>query len=181
MSTLDSMRLFAQRKRRENLILALAYAKTLTLLSPANLLLVVGAALLSLVAGATILVDSQIIDARLSGILALISGGLTIVHSKLGCEQYQADCRKMLGLHRAIAEDYENLQVIDDPAVFGERLDALNNVMSSSLKSGSTLPFSRQFMKAQREIDADESRHEARHQASRHLLDAQVVRPGVEH
>jgi hypothetical protein len=49
-----------------------------------------------------------------SGLLALASGALTIIHSKLGCEEYQAECKKLLSFHRGIAEDYGNLKFVDE-------------------------------------------------------------------
>jgi hypothetical protein len=34
-----------------------------------------------------------------------MSGALTIIHSKLGCEQYQAECKKLLSFYRGMAEE----------------------------------------------------------------------------
>ena len=110
MDTISHLKLAAEEKRKENLILSLAYAKTLAWLIPANFILVVGAALLSLVAGATILTENKWLTKDVSGLLALVSGALTIVHSKLGCEQYQGECRKLSAFHRGMAADYGNLK-----------------------------------------------------------------------
>src|SRR5215510_5875019 len=80
---LDELRQAAERKRRESRMLSQAYSSTLSALVPANFLLVVGAALLSLVAGATILIENDLLTKIQSGVLALVSGAFTIIHSKL--------------------------------------------------------------------------------------------------
>lgn len=148
MASIDELKAIAESRNLENKTLAIAYAKTLTALLPANLLLVVGAALLSLVAGATILVDQQIISAQTSGVLALISGGLTLIHSKLGCEHYQAECRRLLAFHRGVAEDYRNLVAIQDPATLAKRVHDLNNELAGALRSSPVMPFEWSMRKA---------------------------------
>lgn len=108
MALIDQLQRDATRRRDENLVLARAYQNTLSLLVPANFILVVGAAILSLVAGATILIESSFLTNVQSGIFALVSGAFTIIHSKPGCEQYQAECKKLLSFHRGIAADCDN-------------------------------------------------------------------------
>ena len=130
----------------------MAYSKTLAWLIPANFILVVGAALLSLVAGATILIANNWLTPVQSGVLALVSGALTIVHSKLGCEQYQAECRKLLAFHRGIAADYGNLQIADDVEELKKRMMALNEQVSAALKSATALPFASVVAKARRTV-----------------------------
>ena len=75
MDTLDGIKEAANSKRKECAILSHAYAATLAALAPANFILVVGAALLSLVAGATVLVEENGIMTHLqAGVLTLVSG-----------------------------------------------------------------------------------------------------------
>jgi hypothetical protein len=131
-------------------VLARAYQKTLALLMPANFVLVVGAAILSLVAGATILIESSFLTKVQSGILALLAGAFTIVHSKLGCEQYQAECKKLLSFHRGIAADYANLLTIGDGDELRKRITALNDQVSTMLKSTTALPFESALERARR-------------------------------
>lgn len=142
METLVDLKQAAEIKEKENRIMSQAYAKTLFALIPANFVLVVGAALLSLVAGATILVKGQILTELTSGVLALVSGAFTIIHSKLGCEQYQAECKKLVSFYRGIAEDYGNLQFTGDIEEFRKRFLALNEQRSAVTKSTSALPLS---------------------------------------
>jgi hypothetical protein len=135
------LKLAAVEKRKENLILSLAYTNTLAWLIPANFILVVGAALLSLVAGATILIANNWLTPVQSGLLALVSGAFTIVHSKLGCEQYQGECRKLSAFHRGMAADYGNLRIADDVEELKKRMVALNEQLSAALKSATASPF----------------------------------------
>lgn len=152
MDTISHLKLAAEEQRKENLILSLAYSKTLAWLIPANFILVVGAALLSLVAGATILIENHWLTTVQSGVLALVSGALTIVHSKLGCEQYQAECRKLVALHRGIAADYGNLQIADDGEELKKRMMALNDQVSAAFRSATAWPFASTIAKAKRTV-----------------------------
>jgi len=141
MTTIDQFKQAAEARWIENLLLSRAYSKTLFLLMPANLILVVGAALLSLVAGASVLSENGLLTNTQSGILALISGAFTVIHSKMGCDQYQAECRKLLSFHRGMAADYANLALIDDIDEFKKQLEALNDQVSATLKSATALPY----------------------------------------
>jgi hypothetical protein len=152
MDAISHLKLAAEEKRKENLILSLAYTNTLVWLIPANFILVVGAALLSLVAGATILIANNWLTPVQSGLLALVSGAFTIVHSKLGCEQYQGECRKLSAFHRGMAADYGNLQIADDVEELKKRMVALNEQHSAALKSATASPFASAVSKAKRTV-----------------------------
>ena len=142
MESLEQLKLASETKRQESIEMARGYAKTLSTLIPANFVLVVGAALLSLIAGATILIDNNLLTPPQSGMLALVSGALTIIHSKLGCEQYQAECKKLLSFHRGMAQDYANLCILTDDEEFRKRLSTLNDQLSAMVKSSTAWPFS---------------------------------------
>jgi hypothetical protein len=141
MENADQLTHGIQVKLNECRVASIAYASTLSALLPANFILVVGAALLSLVAGATILTKTEILSTNQSGILALISAGLTIIHSKLGCEQYQSECKKLASFYRGMAEDYANLQFIGEETELRKRVSALNDQLSAAIKSSSATPF----------------------------------------
>src|SRR5215470_9129265 len=141
METLDELKQGAKVRRRESVDMARAYSATLSALVPANFILVVGAALLSLVAGATILVETHLVSKITSGVLALVSSAFTIIHSRLGCEQYQAECKKLVSFYRGMAEDYGNLQFVADAEEFRKRFFALNDQLSAAAKSASAWPF----------------------------------------
>ena len=141
MNSLDDLKQTAKEKSTECKIQSHAYSITLAALAPANLVLVVGAALLSLVAGASILINNQVISEMQAGIMALVSGGFTIIHSKFGCDQYQAECKKLVSFYKGIAEDYSNLSVTVDTDELRKNLVALNNELSNTIKNSSAFPF----------------------------------------
>ena len=141
MTSLGDLKQGALAKERECNVMSQAYSATLSALAPANFVLVVGAALLSLVAGASILIENNLLTKVQSGVLALVSGAFTIVHSKLGCEQYQAECKKLQSLYRGAAEDYGNLTFVADPDEFRKRFLALNDQLAAAAKNTSALPF----------------------------------------
>jgi len=147
MQLLDQLKQAAEAKRLESIEVAQRYNSSLTVLWPANFVLVVGAALLSLVAGATILIENNLLTKTQSGVLALISGALTIIHSRLGCEQYQAECKKLVSFHRGMAQDYENLGIVADEDEFRKRLTALNDQLSAMVKSTTASPLRWPFSK----------------------------------
>jgi hypothetical protein len=148
MNAIDQLMAEAARRHDENVALSRAYQSTINRLMPANFLLVVGAAILSLLAGATILIENSFLTKVQSGVLALVSGAFTIVHSKLGCEQYQAECKKLMSFHRGIASDYANLLTADDLEDIKKRITALNDQVSAMLKSTTALPFEGAIEKA---------------------------------
>lgn len=121
-------RLIAQVRKNELecKILAKAYSIWLKTLAPANWLLVVGGALLSLIAGASLLVTQGIITKELAGILALISSAFTIIHTKLNCDQHQAECKKLKGIYRSLSLQYSNLYIESDPDAYKRKLQSLN-------------------------------------------------------
>ena len=141
MTTIEQFKQDAEARRAENLLLSEAYSKTLAMLMPANLILVVGAALLSLVAGASVLSENGLLTNDQSGVLALISGALTVIHSKMGCDQYQAECRKLLSFHRGVSADYHNMATVDNIDEFIKQFTALNEQVSSTLKTTTALPY----------------------------------------
>lgn len=84
----------------------------LSALKPANLLLVVGAGLLSLFAGASILTESKIITAQTAGLMALASAALTLIHNLLQCDPHQAECRRLRAAYEGLWTKYDSLDVL---------------------------------------------------------------------
>jgi hypothetical protein len=108
MENLEELKKFATNKSDECKIQSAALSKWLRTLTPANLIFVVGASLLSLVAGSSMLLDNGLIERMHAGLMALVSGGFTVIHSKLGCDEHQAECRRLESAYRGMAEDYSN-------------------------------------------------------------------------
>ena len=142
MDSLHELKQFAKEKRTACEIQSCAYSLTLSALAPANFVLVVGAALLSLVAGASILTKNDLITDLQAGIMALVSGGFTIIHSKLGCDQYQAECKTLISFYKGIAEDYSNLSIENDADQLKTKLIAVNQKLSEQIKDSRAFPYS---------------------------------------
>ncbi|MBB5917508.1 hypothetical protein BJY24_006420 [Nocardia transvalensis] len=87
-------------RERECRVQARAYAIWLSALRPANIVLVVGAAVLSAVAGAAVLAD---LAGPLPGYLALVSAVFTVIHNRLDCDVHQAECRRLRAAYEAQA------------------------------------------------------------------------------
>jgi hypothetical protein len=101
----------ADARGRECRIEARAYESVLHRLAPANWLLVAGAALLSTVAGATILTTTA--PHYLPASLALLSAAFTVTHKGLNCDIYQDECRRLRSAYDALAYRYRSLELVE--------------------------------------------------------------------
>ena len=153
MENLEQLQAFAKKKHIECEIDATAYSIWLQKLTPSNLILVVGGSLLSLIAGASILIDQGIISEKTAGVLALISSGFAIVHSKLGCDHHQSECRRLKGLYEGLSEDYANLLIEEDFGEFKKKLQTLNSERSQVIKSASATPSAQSFADARKRLN----------------------------
>ncbi len=138
----------AKEKEVKCLIQMRAYSKWLSWLMPFNLLLVVGAALLSLIAGASLLVEQGFITKECSGILALMSAGFTVIHNKLNCDQHQAECKKLKSIYQGLSEEYANLQSESDIDILKKKIDELNSERTKIIKSCNAEPYQKFLDKA---------------------------------
>lgn len=149
MGELEELKLEADKKRIECAIDAKAYSIWLSQLAPANIVLVVGGALLSLIAGASLLVEQGIISKQTAGVLTLVSSGFTIIHNKLHCDQHQAECRRLKSLYQGLSEDYSNLQIESDVKNLYSKLEALNKERAQVKKSAGVDPSLKSIEQAQ--------------------------------
>lgn len=133
---------------------ATAYGLWLTQLVPANLILVVGAGLLSLAAGASVLVDQRIIGKTATGVMALVSAAFTLVHTRLGCDEHQAECKRLRSFYHGLAIDYANLETEFNPAEFKAKLDSLNHELSQIRKGTIAYPATSSYEEARSRIKA---------------------------
>lgn len=140
MAELEDLRLVAEEKRLECAIDAKAFSIWLKTLTPANVLFVIGAALLSLVAGTAMFVEYGFLTKQVAGIFAFISAAFTVVHSKLNCDQHQAECKRLKGLYQSLSEEYENLRIETDAEKFKSQLKKLNDQRAQIIKSSATWP-----------------------------------------
>ena len=154
MENMDALVSNAMANRKICELEATAYRIWLAQLVPANLILVVGAGLLSLVAGASLLVDQQIIDKTATGIMALMSSAFTLIHTRLGCDEHQAECRKLKSFYQGLAIDYANLETEMNPVELKTRLDSLNNSLAQTKRGSSAQPSTSSYAKARRLLEA---------------------------
>lgn len=113
----------ATARERECQVQARAYAIWLSALRPANLVLVVGAAVLSAVAGAAVLAAK---GGNLPGYLALVSAVFTVIHTRLDCDVHQAECRRLRSVYDAQAYRYRDLRDVEGPAELQAGIRALD-------------------------------------------------------
>jgi hypothetical protein len=140
MEDLENLKLEAKEKRIQCDIDAKAHAICLSRLAPANIVLVVGGSLLSLIAGASLLVEQGTISKQTAGVLALVSSGFSIIHSKMNCDQYQAECRRLQSLYEGLSEDYSSLQIESDAAKLYSKLETFNKERAQVKKSAGASP-----------------------------------------
>ncbi len=135
--------------------LAKAYSIWLKKLTPANWLLVLGAALLSLVAGASLLVNQGVLTKEAAGVLALISAAFTIIHTKLNCDHHQAECKKLKGSYKGLALEYKNLKSISDLEEYRKKLQSLNDKRALIEENADAEPSKASIVKARGLVESD--------------------------
>ncbi len=109
-----------------------AFKKRLGLLFWANWLTVVAPALLSIIAGTTVLADlmlavddeTEIYWKLWTGLAALASALLVAVHKALNCDRYQVECSRLVCAYNGLSAKYRTLHEVGsrDPL---ERLSEL--------------------------------------------------------
>ena len=154
MTNVDALVSNATANRKMCELEATAYRLWLAELMPANLILFVGAGLLSLFAGASILVEQHVIDHRAAGIAALASSAFTMIHTRLGCDEHQAECRKLQSIYQSLAVQYANLETECLPEKYKTRLDSLNAELANAKRS-SAVPSPRSYARARRLTEAN--------------------------
>ena len=141
------------KRARECRVEARALQLWLGSLIPANLVLVVGAGLLALLAGASALTDFGVISPKTAGLMAVTSSALTLVHNLLGCDPHQAECRRLRSAYDGLAARYEAV-LVEPPE---RRLEVLREVEAQrvSVKGGAAAAASlRALQKAESAIPA---------------------------
>ena len=129
-----------------------AYAIWLGRLTPANLLFVVGAALLSLVAGASILQDFDWLTEDQAAIAAFLSSAFTLIHTKLKCDPHQEECRRLRAQYDAMKLRYESIYHERDMAVAERRLFELDEQLAQIVQTAQSWPSDRAEGKATRAV-----------------------------
>ena len=149
---MQKLRELAQKKSLECKVKSQAYKNWLKTLQPANLIFVVGAALLSLIAGSSLLIDQEILKPHEAGIMALVSAGFTIIHSKLNCDQHQAECRKLKSQYEALSLSYADLDTVTDESEFKRKMSELNSEFAQIVKNTTAEPSEKAIKRAKDSI-----------------------------
>ena len=140
----------AKKNELECLTSSKAYQIWLRWLAPANWFFITGAALFSLVAGASLLVTQGFITSKSAGLLALISGALTIIHTKLNCDNHQAECKRLKNNFKVLALQYNNLKTVSDTDEYRKRLQSLNEKRAALEESIDAEPSTKSIEKARK-------------------------------
>jgi hypothetical protein len=119
---------------------AKAYGLWLTALLPANLILVVGAAVLSAIAGASILVKNSLITDQQAAYLALLSTVFTIVHNGFGCDAHQRECKKLRATYDSMRFRYHALEALVDIDVVSKQLTDLDTKLAAIKEAATARP-----------------------------------------
>jgi hypothetical protein len=128
----------ADARERECRIQARAYRSVLSKLAPANWLLVGGAALLSTVAGATIVTTTA--PHYLPASLALLSAAFTVTHKGLNCDVYQDECKRLRSAYDALACRYRSLELVESAADLQRDLRELDASQAKLRAEASVVP-----------------------------------------
>ena len=129
---------------------ARAYSVRLRSLTPYNWALVIGAAVLSTVAGVGIFADLDFFPKESAAILALISGVFTVIHTKANCDYHQAECKKLKGNFERLAWEYRNLKSIADTKERRRKLQSLNDRCGLLLENAEAQPSPSNIARAKR-------------------------------
>lgn len=125
-----------------------SYAIWLKFLAPANLLFVLGAALLSLVSGAAILQHFSWLTADQAAMAAFVSTAFTLIHTKLKCDSHQDECRRLRAQYDAMKVRFESILHEPDEAIAEKRLVELDERLSQIVQTAQAWPSNRAERKA---------------------------------
>ena len=95
-------------------------------LGPANVVLVGGGGVLSLLAGASVLVDTGLVETHTAGLMALTSGVFTFIHNRFRCDPHQAECHRLSASLDGFASKYRSLLVSNDEVKQRQKLMELD-------------------------------------------------------
>lgn len=122
-------------------VMAKAYSIWLKQLFPANIILVVGAAIFALIAGSTHLFKIGAYDySWIAGFLGILSAIFTIIHTKLNCDEHQAQCKILSRKFEAMAEGYLTLRTYTDEKYYREKLQEMDQQFIKLLAESSAKP-----------------------------------------
>ena len=138
--TLYDLKEFAKNQSCQCRVKARGYEVWLAYLKPFNIVLVTGAAILSLLAGSSLLIDADFLGSIRTGLMALTAGVFTIIHQTLNCDRHQEECKRLRGSYEAIADQFLNLKLEEDKTSIQKKIDELNLQLSFLKENFSARP-----------------------------------------
>jgi hypothetical protein len=119
MSDKNQFSTFIYNRLQECRINRRAYEIWLSHLNPWNVVTIVSPAVLSVIAGSTILTEPTFLGEDkgrlLAGIFALLSAVLTTIHKVIGCDVHQSECLGVIQAYSSLEVGYERpLDLHDD-------------------------------------------------------------------
>jgi hypothetical protein len=118
------------------------FDKELRFFSMANWFTVLIPSLLGVLAGSSLLVESnsRLFDFQVSTLIGcgtLLAAILTAIHQGLNCDAHQAECRRLVQDYRSLEVRYRTLAQIETPSIVDELL-ALDSELGELRKSQTT-------------------------------------------
>ena len=147
---------FATKRSIECMIERRALEIWLVTLKPANWITILMPALLSVLAGGTILSEPTLLGPNVklfAGVCALAASLLTTVHKALDCDAHQAECDRLRRAFGALETEYDNIRVCQ-PEDLAAKIERANQRMEQLRESAAARPPDRYRRKAKREANS---------------------------
>lgn len=77
------------------------------------------------------------------------------MHTRLGCDEHQAECKRLRSFYHGLAIDYANLEAESNAAEFKAKLDSLNHELAQIKKGASAYPATSSYEEARSRIQAN--------------------------
>lgn len=131
---------------RENLcrVEQRVYGKWLGVLTPVRWITVGGGILLSTLAGATVFGRPEILGTKWalwSGVFAFGSAALTSLHTALGCDAHQAECRRLIQVYESLEAGYRAARFLPEAELQAERASLDRQFQETKLKAAASPPY----------------------------------------
>ncbi|MBE9076811.1 hypothetical protein IQ241_05790 [Romeria aff. gracilis LEGE 07310] len=141
-----------------------SYEIWLSILQPLNIVTIAAPAVLSVIAGSTILTEPAFFGpdgGRLvAGLCAFVSAVLTTIHKALNCDNHQSECRRLVQTYSALEASYERLTLISEEKQLKEEVLKLDIRLEQIKEGAGAQPPDWCRRRAQRELSKTKySRH----------------------
>lgn len=87
-----------------------------------------------------------------AGILGLLASALTLIHAKLKCDEYQAECRALQSKFESLAVKFSNLKIIEDKVELQAEFKKVNKDYTETISRIKAAPSTKSMRKAKQRI-----------------------------